>query len=294
MRISSVAGPILAEGSIYERLRRHQGIPFDPLLGLGGLIYDDAARVVLQQTQLDYLAISARHGLPMLMSTATWRASSARIRASGFSGRSVNEDNVAFVRELAPSAIIAGVTGPAGDAYTGRDALSAESAVRYHELQAEALSGAGVDLLFAATLPALSESVGIARAFGATGTQAVLSFVLRPDGTLLDGTSLDLAIDTLDGLGTPPLGYFANCVHPSVLASALATTSQRSRVLGIQANTSSMTPEELDGSTELHGADAEMFADEVTALRDQGMLVFGGCCGTDATHIDAIARRLVA
>jgi homocysteine S-methyltransferase len=69
---------------------------------------------------------------------------------------------------------------------------------------------------------------------------------------------------------------------------ALATA----RVLGLQANTSAKSPEELDGSSQLECEDPELFATRMMHLRlEFGTRVMGGCCGTDARHIFALARR---
>jgi homocysteine S-methyltransferase len=89
-----------------------------------------------------------------------------------------------------------------------------------------------------------------------------------------------------------------NCVHSSALDAALCTPAgQRAldtgRFLGLQANTSSKSPEELEGSAELEGENPEAFASGMCALRSRfGLNVLGGCCGTDAGHIAALAGVL--
>jgi homocysteine S-methyltransferase len=59
-----------------------------------------------------------------------------------------------------------------------------------HYWQAEKLADTGVDFLLAATLPAFSEATGLALALAATAKPYVLSFVVRPERTMLDGTPL--------------------------------------------------------------------------------------------------------
>jgi phosphoglycerate dehydrogenase-like enzyme len=59
-----------------------------------------------------------------------------------------------------------------------------------HYWQAGKLADTGVDFLLAATLPAFSEATGLALALAATAKPYVLSFVVRPEGTMLDGTPL--------------------------------------------------------------------------------------------------------
>jgi S-methylmethionine-dependent homocysteine/selenocysteine methylase len=146
-------------------------------------------------------------------------------------------------------------------------------------------------------VPALSEALGLARAMAACGLPIVISFVARRTGVLLDGTPLEVAIATIDDRVDPaPVGYMLNCVHPFVLASALAAQPAATRrIIGLQANTSAREPEELDGATELETAEPGPFARELAAVtRAFGLRVVGGCCGTDAEHIDALARLLAA
>jgi homocysteine S-methyltransferase len=89
-----------------------------------------------------------------------------------------------------------------------------------------------------------------------------------------------------------------NCVHPTVFAAALAHVEQRdpalaARVVGIQANTSALPPEELDSRGELDEAPPDDLAASLVEVQQQyGLRIVGGCCGTDARHIRALAQRL--
>jgi homocysteine S-methyltransferase len=189
--------------------------------------------------------------------------------------------------------------GCQGDAYKPQEALSRAAARAFHAVQAGWLADAGADFLIASTMPEIHEAVGMAEALASTNRPYLLSFIVRPSGHLLDGTPLDEAVQRVDDLAAPrPLGYLVNCVHSSTLEAALcAPPGQRAlatgRLLGLQANTSSRSPEELDGSQELDGEAPEVFAAGLCALRNRfGLQVLGGCCGTDAGHITALARGL--
>lgn len=162
--------------------------------------------------------------------------------------------------------------------------------------QIEALAEGGVDFLYAATLPALSEAEGIARAMAALGVPFVLSFVIRRDGTLLDGTPLAQAIATPDATAPQaPTGYAVNCVHPTVFGSGLEALDAQSpgavrRILSLQANTSAQDPEEIDGSSELQTECPEVLADAMLeSYKRWRTPFFGGCCGTDTSHIECLA-----
>lgn len=297
---------MLTEGSIYERLRRHPAVAFDPYLAHAGLIYKTPAADVLAQVHREYLDVGQCYGLPMLALTDTWRASRERIDQSRFAGCAVNQDNARFLcairdaygPEAAPL-FIAGLMGCRGDAYRPEEALSKDAAAAFHAYQAQALAETDVDLLMASTLPAFSEAHGLATALAATDRPYVLSFVLRRDGGLLDGTPLRQAIEAIDAtVARPPVGYFINCVHPTVLHEALTAGEIEEhglsgRLIGFQANTSARSPEELVQLEALETAEPAPFAASMLAIHQRFEIpILGGCCGTDTRHIEHIARCL--
>ena len=156
--------------------------------------------------------------------------------------------------------------GSRGDAYTGAGAPGRDEARDFHAWQAEALHGAGVDFLYAALMPALPESEGMAAAMGSTGLPCLFSFTLRRDGRLPDGTALSDAICRVDEACAragckAPLCYMTNCVHPRLVREALLrpfnrTDAVQRRFRGIQANASPLDMEVLDGADGTYGAAA--------------------------------------
>lgn len=288
---------ILTEGSVYELLRRNPAIVFDDDIAHAGLIYDRGARELLAGVHRAYISIAEQSGLPMMLFADTWRASGERVARSRFRDRNVNRDNVEFLRALADASpaqlFIGALTGPRGDAYRPAEAPSEEEARRYHASQIGELAGSGVDLIAAVTLPALPEARGIAALLSETGVPWMLSFVVRPAGTLLDGTPLADAIASIDrAYSSPPIGFSVNCVHPGVLHEALSGLDEATqrRVISFQANASSLTPEELDGRAEIDSDEPGPFAhalDAVACLYD--IPIVGGCCGTDPRHIAKLA-----
>lgn len=301
-------GPVLMEGAVVERVRRGAPSLLDPLLMNAPLIYSDAGRALLRRIWEDYIDIGRAHGLPMLLLAPTWRANPDRLAASAFAGRDLNGDAVRFLQEIRRGSgdeggmvYIGGLIGCRGDAYKPQEALTREAARAFHAVQAGALAGAGADYLMASTMPEIHEALGMAEALASTGCPYLVSYIVRPSGHLLDGTPLDDAISCIDDHVVPrPVGYLVNCVHSSVLESALdAPIGQRAldsgRLLGLQANTSSKSPEELEGAEELVSEDPVAFASGMCGLRKRfGLHVLGGCCGTDGSHIAALARALMA
>lgn len=293
---------VLMEGALGERLKREHGLVFDEHVGMAALVYDDEGRAALTELWSEYAGIARRNALPLLVSTPTRRANRERVAASRFD-ESIIRDNVVLlrsIRELSRAEVsVGGLMGCRGDAYGAADVLPAAQARAFHSWQTGLFAEAGADFLYAGIMPALSEAIGMAQAMGDSGLPYFISFMIRKNGRLLDGTTIDEAIRTIDGrVGVRPVCYMTNCVHPTVLYEALsqqcnATERVRSRFWGIQANASQLAPEELDATADLVSSDAGQLADDMIRLRDEkGLRIFGGCCGTDGAHLGEIARRL--
>lgn len=292
----------LMEGALGERLKREYGLDISGEIAMAGLVREATGRAALGALWRQYAAIAARYGLPFLATTPTRRANRARMAAAG-ADASLLTENVAFLKEIlrdvgTPS--FAGVLmGCRGDAYTGEGALSANEAEAFHAWQAQAACAAGADFLMAGILPTLSEAAGMARAMAATGRPYIISFTIEKNGRLVDGTPIANAIAAIDAATVPvPLFYMANCVHPANAYAALSqhfncTDAVQRRFLGIQANTSPLSYAELDGAADLQTSEPEALAACMMRLRhEMGLRVFGGCCGTDARHMEAIARAI--
>jgi len=221
-------------------------------------------------------------------------------------GVDVNGDNARFLDalrssygEYAGKVAICGLMSCRGDAYNPADAMAVDEAREFHSWQAGKLADAGVDFLLASTLPALSEATGLAQALAATGRPYLISFIVRPEGTLLDGTPLNDAVTAIDTFVTPsPLAYMVNCTHASFARTALLHNSNssdlvRQRIIGLLANTAALSPEDLDGSDSLVEEEPLTFGSTVAGLHSElGLKILGGCCGTDDRHIRALAAQL--
>lgn len=297
---------ILFEGGVVERLRRRPGLKLDPHVGHTAFLFDPAARSVMASIYKGYLAVAERFQLPLALLAPTWRANGERLGRAGLPGvGEVSREAVRFLREIGANSsgqvFIGGLMACRGDAYKPNEAMREKAAARFHAPQAGALCRAGVDFLMASTLPAHSEAAGMARAMSQTGCPYVLSFVVRPDGRLLDGAELPQVIRAIDlAVSPPPTGYMVNCVHPEILDRALQVLAVSSplpegRLMGIQANASRLSPEELEGRENLDSEGVESFARSMGFVAEAYRLkILGGCCGTSEEHIEAVARWMTA
>jgi S-methylmethionine-dependent homocysteine/selenocysteine methylase len=246
---------ILAEASIVEALRRSDKIQLHPRLVNALLIYDRVGKTELSQLYNEYISVAHKAGLPIFIGTPTWRANKKRLLDAGASS-DVNNDAVDFMKQVRSkwgsweaNIPIAGLTGCKNDCYKPDEGIPLQDAYDFHSWQIEKLVKSGVDFLMAATLPTLPEATGIARAMAETDIPYVISFVINREGTILDGNSLEHCIGEIDtACSEPPLGYMINCAYSSFLNADKQSKSVLSRLIGFQANASSLDHAELDGS----------------------------------------------
>ncbi|MDO4584578.1 MAG: homocysteine S-methyltransferase family protein [Planctomycetia bacterium] len=293
---------LLMEGGLEERLRREYGFSRDEKIHFTALVRSEAGRKALAELWNQYLAIARRYHLPFLAATPTRRANQERLFQAGEDFSLVRE-NVAFLREIQATSgwemAIGGTMGCRGDAYTGEGALSENEAYDFHQPVVENFHVAGIDYFYPVVLPTLPEAVGMLRAIAETEVPSLIGLTIQRDGRLIDGTPIHEALDVLDhATAQPPLGYLANCIHPSLAFEALSqpfnqTELVRRRFIGIQVNTSALSYAELDGATELQTSEPEALAEETLRLKERfGLRILGGCCGTDQRHMEAMACRM--
>lgn len=297
---------IITEGSIIERLKREFNYPLDDALSNALMIYDEAGKSLLKKIYHEYIDIAESSDLPIMLLTPTWRTNKERTKIANVDMKTINTDAFLFVDSIRKSygsfsekIFIGGLTGCKGDAYKPEEALSENEAYHFHKEQMQILNDAGVDFLFASTLPALTEAIGIAKAMSETEKDYVISFVIRDNGKLLDGTLLTYAIKIIDDLvSTTPLFYLTNCIHPDVLHKSFINLNDeedilKKRLFGIQANASSKSPEELDTLEILDADSPANWAGRMVDLNKKyNLKILGGCCGTDARFISSIVKLL--
>ncbi len=284
---------ILTEAAVVERLRRSGRVELHPTLVHAALVYDAEGRAEMARLFQGYFSIAAEAGVPIIVSAPTWRANYERVGDAGVNP-DVNADAVRFQLDLreaqgayASMTRVGGYIGCKNDCYRPEEALSTTESERFHSWQIDRLAQAGVDFLYAATLPNIEEALGIARAMERTGIPYIISFVIGRDGRILDGTRLWDAVQRIDAsTRQQPLCYMVNCSYPTFLRAKEQPEALFTRLLGFQGNSSALSHSELDGSDRLQVEDVADWAAEMLHLhREHGVKILGGCCGTDDAHL---------
>ena len=276
--------PLLLDAALGTELSR-RGAPDSPPLW--------SARAVLERPDL-VLAIHCENvaaGADIL-TAGTFRT---QPRLLGDAARRATRRAVGLAREAAaerPRLLVAGSLAPVEDCWRPDLVPSDAELARLHALHAEALAEAGVDLLFLETFGTTREWLAAARAATATCLPVVACATTREDGTLLSGESLGEAARTLLGLPSPPVALGVNCVPARRLGASLALLAAAAPGVPLAAygNTGLPIDEGLGAFTDpIAPFD---YAELALSWLPLGARVVGGCCGTRAEHVAALAATL--
>ncbi len=297
------ADDFLADGGLETTLVFADGFELPdfaafPLLGRAD------GRAALLRYFDSYASIAVRDGVGIVLDTPTWRASpdwGARQGLTVDELTAVNRDAVELLVQVrsrhesaATPVVISGCIGPRGDGYQVGGTMTVDEARAYHAVQARAFAATEADLITAITMTYAAEATGIAEAARAAGMPVVLSFTVETDGRLPSGQPLGEAIGTVDAAtDSYPAYYMINCAHPTHFQHVLdGGPGWVSRLGGVRANASALSHAELDEAETLDSGDPVDLAERYRGLRAAApsIRVLGGCCGTDARHIDAMSR----
>jgi homocysteine S-methyltransferase len=280
----------LTDGGLETDMIFNQGIDLPEFASIV-LLRTPEGRAALDRYFTRYIEIARAGGFGFVLVSATWRSSpdwgdklgytKAELKAAN--GEAIDQLIALRRQHAAPGfpILISGCVGPRGDGYVAGELMRPEAAEAYHDEQIGAMVAAGAELVSAITMTNANEAIGIARACARRGTPCVISFTVETEGTLPSGQPLGEAIAEVDAAtGNAPDHYMINCAHPvhfdHILDPRAAWTS---RIMGLRANASRCSHDELNAATELDRGDPADLAARY-------------CCGTDHEHVAAMAEVL--
>ena len=261
----------------------------------------------LQMYYSAYLDVAKKNGTGYILESPTWRANKDWGFKLGYNEQDlfrVNQKAIQCLKELKEiykndicDIFISGLIGPRGDGYTIDTKMTALEAHSYHLLQIKAFKKAEVDMVSAITLTYTEEAIGATLAAKENNLPIVISLTVETDGKMPNGDSLEKAIYQIDKATSDyPLYYMINCAHPSHFIDVIRTQNNwTSRIKGIRANASCKSHAELDEATELDAGNVDELGQWHAILNKYlpGLSVYGGCCGTDASHIESICKHIL-
>lgn len=279
-------GPLLADGAMGTMLYA-RGVPEDECFEAVNLS-DPALVTGIHRAYLDAGA--------ELLETNTFGANRLKLAAYGLADRvaEVNAAGVAIARAAAQAAgrpvWVAGSIGPLGRPLAPIGTVTVEEAAELFGAQAQALAGAGVDVLVLETFADLRELEAAVRAAQAVSALPIIAeMTFGPDGRTLLGHTPEEIVARLEPLGVAALG--ANCsVGPYGIVEVLERMAAvASTPLAAMPNAGLPT---IVGGRLAYVASPAYMAEHARALVDLGVAIVGGCCGTTPEHIAAMGEAI--
>jgi S-methylmethionine-dependent homocysteine/selenocysteine methylase len=300
-----VNGNYLTDGGLETTMIFYNGLDLPHFAAFDLLSYEEGKNTLLDYYN-SYIDIAQKYQLNFTLETPTWRASQDWGFKLGYSEKElqkINKDAVGLMRNIQHNRkcdirhiIIAGQIGPRGDGYTLESKMTHQEAKDYHFPQMRTFAEENVDLVTALTINYSDEGIGIVKAAQELEIPVVISFTVETDGRLPSGESLQEAIEKTDKLTDDyVLYYMINCAHPEHFKEVLLEKSSwKNRIQGIRSNASNKSHAELDESETLDAGDKCLLANEYQDLKNvlPQLKVFGGCCGTDHTHMEIICETM--
>ena len=300
------AKPFLIDSGLETTLVFHENVPLRDFASFEELLSAEG-RARLAAYAERHAKIAEAHGSGFLFETATWRASQDWGDRLGYDVETmakINRDAVAFARAACNDftsrtglpGLVTGCVGPRGDGYIAGEQMSPAEAQSYHSAQVDAFADAGADMVGALTMTYANEAIGIVAAAKAAGLPCAVSFTVETDGRLPNGMALGEAIESVDRTtGNAAAFFMVNCAHPDHFRDVLAG-AWRERIYGVRANASRMSHAELDAAEELDAGNPQELGAQYAELKSllPNLCLYGGCCGTDHRHIEAIATTCIA
>jgi homocysteine S-methyltransferase len=295
----------LTDSGIETDLIHHHGADL-PEFASFPLLEDPRGRTLLADYYLGHGRLAGTTGFGFVLDTVTWRASQRWGAALGYDAAglaAVNRAAVDLAVELRDELdatvepiVLNGVIGPCRDGYQASSAITADQAQDYHSPQIDVLADTDLDLLTAVTIADPAEAVGIVRAARERALPVVVSFTVETDGRLAEGSELGAAIAAVDAQTERfPAYYMVNCAHPDHFRHVVDPAADWiGRLRGVRVNASTRSHVELDEASDLDEGDplalGRACGDLAASL--PGLVVFGGCCGSDLRHVAEIAAHV--
>ncbi|HYV50858.1 MAG TPA: bifunctional homocysteine S-methyltransferase/methylenetetrahydrofolate reductase [Dongiaceae bacterium] len=204
----------------------------------------------------------------------------------------INRAGVLLARQAAGDrALVAGSIGPLGKHLIPIGNLEpADAALAYRE-QAEALVAAGADFLILETITHLEEMVVAVRAVNDLGVPVVALMTFTEEAKSLVGNKPEEVAQALSDMNVAALG--ANCsVGPQGILEVLERMVPHARV-PVVAMPNAGLPRLVNGRY-IYLSSPEYMGDFARKAVNLGVAAVGGCCGTTAEHVRALAQAVAS
>lgn len=227
--------------------------------------------------------------------TNTFGANAIKHAHSGFDDRieEINREGVALARSaVGENGYVAGDLGPTGQMLVPSGPLEPEAAQAAFCQQAAYLSAAGADLIIIETMFDLTEALAAvkgAREACDLPVFATMTFQQTARGFVtIMGNGVEASLKELLAAGAVAVGANCSLGSDSMLTMAREVREVIDAPLIFQPNAG--MPEVREGET-LYPEKKDDYAENLILLKEAGIEIIGGCCGTTPDYIRAIKER---
>lgn len=225
------------------------------------------------------------------LETNSFTANRARLARFGLEDKvaQINTRAVELARQAAgDAAYVLASVGPVRDREV--DDLSDDEARRIYSEQVQSLLAAAPDALIFETFLRLNElELAVIEGRRLTPLPIIAQLTTDEDGFTRDGQHLVPAFRKLRACGADVVGI--NCAKgPAGIIHAMEQVPLDAGLL-LSAFPNAGLPMFNDGRY-IYLSTPEYFGESARKLRDQGVRLIGGCCGTEPEHIHAIAQAM--
>jgi 5-methyltetrahydrofolate--homocysteine methyltransferase len=280
-------GPVLVDGGMGTLL---QDAGLDD--GGSGELWNVERPEAVREAHRGYARAGAR-----ILTTNTFGGSRPRLDMHGLGDRvhELNEAGARLAREVAVEfgALVAGDLGPTGELMAPLGTMEAGEATSIFAEQLVGLRDGGIDLVLIETMSDLAEveaAVAAAREV-VPGVPVLATLSFDTNLHTMMGVTPAAAVTALAAAGVDAVG--ANCgrgpAEMAAIAAQLVTARPPGLLLVAQSNAG--LPQVVGDHFEYDATPAEM-ARHAVELRDLGIDLIGGCCGSTPAHVAAMSEAL--
>ena len=272
---------ICGDGAI-GTLLLEQGVPLEACFEELCVSRPERIREIHEQ----YIAAGAR-----VIETNTFGANAVRLERFGFEEQAteINRAAARLARDAAANAdvIVAGSVGPLGISADEASARGIDRAHCFREQLMGLLDG-GAQIIFFETFMDFEEAaLAFEVKMALSKLPAICSFACAAEGRLSTGTPVVEAFEKLRARGAEIVGL--NCMNGPHGMVQLLERVPADYLLAAYPNAG--YPKYTNGRFIYHTA-PDYFAQAAREMVAQGARLIGGCCGTNPTHIRAIATAI--
>ena len=243
---------------------------------------------VIAEVQNRYIDVGSR-----VVYAPTFGANRTKLERHGIFNKvaEYNEKLVAISKNaVGDRAWVAGDIAPTGKFLYPLGDATFEDLVEIYTEQVTAMEKAGVDLFVIETQMTLPEARAAVLAAKSVSRKPVfVTFTCDENGKTLTGTDVTAALVVLQGMGVDAFGL--NCsTGPDKMLTQLQRLKEYAAIPLI-AKPNAGVPQVVDGKT-VYNCTPEQFTAYVEEMAACGVCIFGGCCGTDVEHMEALAKAV--